>query len=65
LEQAEQLFAALRWMGREVEMVIFRGESHGLSRGGRPGNRIERQRRILGWFEKHLGTNPVLGHNKS
>jgi len=43
-------------MGREVEMVIFEGESHGLSRGGRPGNRIERQRRILGWFQKHLDT---------
>ena len=44
LSQGEELFAALRWMGKEVEMVIFEGESHGLSRGGRPGNRIERQR---------------------
>jgi dipeptidyl aminopeptidase/acylaminoacyl peptidase len=59
LEQAEQLFAALRWLGREVEMVIFEGESHGLSNSGRPGNRIERLRRIQGWFEKHLGTEPV------
>ncbi|MBC7225520.1 MAG: prolyl oligopeptidase family serine peptidase, partial [Anaerolineae bacterium] len=59
LSQAEELFAALRWMGREVELVIFEGESHGLSRGGRPGNRIERLRRILGWFRKHLGTNPT------
>jgi len=49
LSQAEELFAALRWMGREVELVIFQGENHGLSRGGHPGNRIERQRRILGW----------------
>jgi dipeptidyl aminopeptidase/acylaminoacyl peptidase len=54
LEQAEQLFAALRWMGKEVEMVVFEGEGHGLSRGGRPGNRIERLRRIGGWFERHL-----------
>ncbi|MDA0699659.1 MAG: prolyl oligopeptidase family serine peptidase [bacterium] len=54
LEQAEQLFAALRWMGKEVEMVVFEGENHGLSRGGRPGNRIERLRRIGGWFERHL-----------
>ncbi len=59
LEQAEQLFAALRWLGKEVEMVIFEGENHGLSRGGRPGNRIERLRRILGWFERHLGTRSV------
>ncbi|NDJ59484.1 MAG: S9 family peptidase [Chloroflexi bacterium] len=59
LEQAEQLFAALRWMGKPVELVIFAGENHGLSRGGRPGNRIERQRRILGWFQKYLGTHSV------
>lgn len=54
LSQAEELFAALRWYGCEVEMVIFEGESHGLSRGGRPGNRIERLHRISGWFNKYL-----------
>lgn len=53
LEQAEQMFAALRWRNKPVELVIFEGENHGLSRGGRPGNRIERQRRILGWFQKY------------
>ncbi len=61
LEQAEQLFAALRWRNKPVELVIFEGENHGLSRGGRPGNRIERQRRILGWFVKYLGTQPIKG----
>jgi dipeptidyl aminopeptidase/acylaminoacyl peptidase len=54
LEQAEQLFAALRWLRREVEMVIFVGESHGLTRGGRPGNRIEHLRRLMGWFQRYL-----------
>lgn len=54
LEQAEQLFAILRWLGRTVELVVFAGENHGLSRGGRPGNRIERIRRIIGWFERYL-----------
>jgi dipeptidyl aminopeptidase/acylaminoacyl peptidase len=58
LSQAEELFAALRWLGCEVEMVIFQGESHFLAQGGRPGNRIERQKRILGWFRKYLGTIP-------
>ena len=61
LEQAEQLYAALRWLKRPVEMVIFIGESHGLTRGGRPGNRIEHLRRSLGWFHKYLGTRPTLG----
>jgi len=54
LSQAEELFAALRWMGRPVEMVIFEGEHHGLSRGGRPGNRIERLHRILDWFGRYI-----------
>jgi dipeptidyl aminopeptidase/acylaminoacyl peptidase len=54
LSQAEELFAALRWLGREVELVIFQGEDHDLSRGGHPGNRIEHTRRILGWFDRFL-----------
>jgi len=63
LEQAEQLFAILRWLNREVELVVFEGEDHGLSRGGRPGNRIERLRRIGGWFERFLGTQPAAAAN--
>ncbi|GAC1394227.1 MAG: hypothetical protein NVSMB38_25870 [Ktedonobacteraceae bacterium] len=54
IEQAEQLFAALKWMGREVQLVRFEGQSHGLSRGGHPKSRLERLRHIKGWFEKYL-----------
>jgi dipeptidyl aminopeptidase/acylaminoacyl peptidase len=54
LEQAEQLFLALKYLNREVEYVAFEGESHGLSRGGRPQNRCERLKRIIGWFDKHM-----------
>jgi dipeptidyl aminopeptidase/acylaminoacyl peptidase len=54
IEQGEQLFASLKVLGREVEMVRFEGESHGLSRTGRPQNRAERLRRIVGWFDKHM-----------
>ena len=42
-------------MTPNVEMVRFVGESHGLSRGGRPQNRAERLRRILAWFHSHGG----------
>ncbi|HXM57081.1 MAG TPA: S9 family peptidase, partial [Candidatus Dormibacteraeota bacterium] len=52
--QAEELFGALRLLDREVEMVRFPGESHDLSRGGRPDRRVERLRRIAGWYERHL-----------
>ena len=54
IEQAEQLFAALKYLGREVLFVRFEGQSHGLSRGGHPRLRVERLKHILGWFEKYL-----------
>ena len=54
IEQAEQLFAALKYLGREVLFVRFEGQSHGLSRGGHPKLRLERLRHILGWFDKYL-----------
>jgi dipeptidyl aminopeptidase/acylaminoacyl peptidase len=54
ISQAEELFGALRLLGREVEMVRFPGESHDLSRSGRPDRRVERLNRIAGWFSRHL-----------
>ena len=54
IEQSEQLFAALKYMGREVLFVRFEGQNHGLSRNGHPRSRLERLRHIRAWFEKHL-----------
>lgn len=54
IDQAEAFFGALRLLRREVEMVRFPDESHDLSRSGRPDRRVERLRRIQGWFERHL-----------
>src|SRR2546423_6380288 len=54
VEQAEELFAALKYMGREVLFVRFEGQNHGLSRGGHPRLRLERLRHIRAWFEKYL-----------
>jgi dipeptidyl aminopeptidase/acylaminoacyl peptidase len=54
IEQSEQLFAALKWMGREVKFVRFEGQSHGLSRGGHPKLRLIRLQHILEWFATHL-----------
>lgn len=54
IEQAEQLFATLKYLGREVLFVRFEGQSHGLSRSGHPKLRQERLQHILGWFEKYL-----------
>ncbi len=57
VEQAEQLFVALKRLGREAEFVRFPQESHGLSRGGKPARRVERLRRLVGWFERHVPPN--------
>lgn len=54
IEQAEQLFVALKRLGREVVFVRFPGESHNLSRSGKPAHRLERLRRIVDWFDGHL-----------
>jgi len=54
IEQAEQLFAALKYLGRETLFVRFEGQSHGLSRGGHPKLRIERLQHIKNWFDKYL-----------
>jgi dipeptidyl aminopeptidase/acylaminoacyl peptidase len=55
IQQAEELFAALKYLGREVLFVRFEGQSHGLSRGGHPKLRLERLRQGLNWFNQHLG----------
>ncbi len=53
--EAEQLFAALKKLRREVVFVRFPNESHDLSRTGQPGHRTERLRWIVTWFADHLG----------
>ncbi|MCZ7645428.1 MAG: S9 family peptidase [Planctomycetota bacterium] len=54
LSQAEELYVSLKAQHKTVELVQFEGESHGLSRGGKPQNRLERLRRIVDWFERYL-----------
>lgn len=54
IEQAEQLYTALKRRGRTVEMVCFPGESHTMLSGGRPQARLERRRHLLRWFDTYL-----------
>jgi len=54
VEQAEQLFVALKGRGRETAFVRFPEESHGLSRSGKPSRRLERLEHIAAWFAKYL-----------
>ena len=48
------VFAILRSLGREVEMIRYPGESHVMLAIGRPDRRVDRIERIVDWFEKHL-----------
>jgi len=54
IEQAENLFATLKILGRKTEFIRFPGEPHGLSRGGRPDRRVVRLHKILEWFDRYL-----------
>ena len=54
IEQAEQMFAMLKILGKRVELVRFPEEPHGLSRHGRPDRRVARLEWICRWFKKHL-----------
>lgn len=54
IEQGEQLFVALKKLHKETMMVRFPGESHELSRSGKPRHRIENLNYIVNWFREHL-----------
>jgi dipeptidyl aminopeptidase/acylaminoacyl peptidase len=56
---AEELFAILRLLKRDVKFVPFPAESHELSRTGAPAHRLMRFEAILGWFARHLQPKEV------
>ena len=50
----EQMFRALKYLKRPVVMIRFPGESHELSRSGKPWHRVERLQHSVAWFDKYL-----------
>ena len=54
IEQAEQLFSNLKRRGIESAMLRFPGESHELSRSGKPIHRKQRFEHIINWHKKQL-----------
>lgn len=53
--EAYSLYQALMENGVPTRMVLFKGESHGLSRSGQPVHRVRRLEEIAGWFDRWLG----------
>lgn len=54
IEQGYQFFTGLQDQGIESKMVIFHGENHELSRGGKPQAREERLAQITDWMNQYL-----------
>ena len=54
LSEGYQVYAALQQRGVETRMVIFHGENHELSRGGKPRHRVRRLKEITQWFARHI-----------
>jgi dipeptidyl aminopeptidase/acylaminoacyl peptidase len=52
--QGEELFYALKIHDVPTEMIVFKGESHNLSRSGKPVNLVERLKRMIDWFERYI-----------
>ena len=54
LGQSEELFAALRKLGQDVEMVVYPGASHLFVVTGRPSHQADYQKRLLAWVTEHV-----------
>ncbi|MEM9039488.1 MAG: prolyl oligopeptidase family serine peptidase, partial [Actinomycetota bacterium] len=60
INQAEELWVALKLLGQDVDFYRFPGEGHELSRSGSPIHRVQRGEIILDWFAEKLAA-PVDG----
>ncbi|WP_338555136.1 prolyl oligopeptidase family serine peptidase [Paenibacillus sp. KS-LC4] len=52
LVESEQMFTALKVLKKEVSLITFHEEDHGLR--GRPRVKLMQRRLLLAWFDKHL-----------
>ncbi|MEQ1519174.1 MAG: prolyl oligopeptidase family serine peptidase, partial [Usitatibacteraceae bacterium] len=50
----DQMFRALKFRKLPTAMVRFPGESHDLSRAGKPWHRVERLQHLVNWFDLYL-----------
>ncbi len=50
----EQMFRAMKYKHVPTVMIQFPGETHELSRSGKPKHRVERLEHIVAWFDKYV-----------
>ena len=58
------MFRALKALHKTTVMVSFPGETHELSRSGKPRHRVERLEHILNWFDKYLQNKSVAVYDQ-
>jgi dipeptidyl aminopeptidase/acylaminoacyl peptidase len=51
LLNSEQMYQALKSLGRDTQLIVYPGEPHSLKK---PSHRLDRMRRYLAWHGKHL-----------
>jgi dipeptidyl aminopeptidase/acylaminoacyl peptidase len=54
LINSEQMYQALKSLGRKTELVIYPEEAHGIRR---PSFVLDRMERYLAWYGEHLGAS--------
>lgn len=59
LDQALQMFTALKVRGIDTRLVLFPKENHDLSRKGKPNHRKKRLEEIIKWFNRYLKQETV------
>jgi dipeptidyl aminopeptidase/acylaminoacyl peptidase len=57
------MFRALKAMHKTAVMVVFPGETHELSRSGKPSHRAARIDHIINWFDKYLENKQVAQYD--
>ncbi|HZS60097.1 MAG TPA: S9 family peptidase [Gemmatimonadaceae bacterium] len=57
------MFRALKAMHKTAVMVVFPGETHELSRSGKPVHRVARLDHIINWFDKYLENKQVAQYD--
>lgn len=54
ISQAEELWVAMKLLGKDVTFYRFPGETHELTRSGSPVHRVQRAEILLDWFKARL-----------
>ena len=62
LLNSEQLYQALRRLGRDTELIVYPGQSHGIVK---PSYQKDRYERYLAWYDKYLKPEQAAKETKA